>query len=182
MDMYDDITSIRISHKVDVSFGSLYEIMKREGYPVEGNVHSYTFTGADGAEYEISYDFKSKPDPDDYGYLWYYLKNGEKIEFDRKHEFGFSFDQVREMTEIELSYEQSKDKTDDNTVSTASVDLDSTYSAEETSSRQESKQESQSETSAATSTYVISMPYISIPEVHIPSFSFSDSSSETVSD
>ena len=102
-DMYDDITSIRLNWKTPVSFGSLFEILKRENYPVEGTARYFKFTGFDGSEYEISYDFKDDPEEYDYGYRWYYIKNGEKIPLSEDHIYAFSFKQVFEMTGVKVT-------------------------------------------------------------------------------
>lgn len=102
-DSYDDITSIRLNREAAVSFGSLFEILKRESFHVEGTARDFKFTGADGSEYEISYEFKDEPVVYDYGYRWYYIKNGEKISLDEDHIYAFSFKQIFEMTGIKAT-------------------------------------------------------------------------------
>lgn len=42
-----------------ISFGVLYEILKREGFEVTGDENHYTVTGKNGSTYEISYEFNN---------------------------------------------------------------------------------------------------------------------------
>jgi len=70
---YGDLVASRYSY--GVSFSTLYEVLVREGYPVEGEKNHYSFVGVDGSTYEISYDFVGhKYDEGKVGY--YYLKDG----------------------------------------------------------------------------------------------------------
>lgn len=76
--LYTDLIANRYAY--GVSFGTLYQVLSREGVPVEGDSWHYTFTGADGAEYEISYDFHDQnPAEPDKPQYYYYLRNGEVV-------------------------------------------------------------------------------------------------------
>lgn len=91
-----------------VSFGSLYEVLKMNGFDIRGDSRDYSFTGIDGSEYEISYGFNDYPfdneGHEDFGY--YYLKDGEKIPMDHSFYNHFRFGKVEEMTGLELSDSQ----------------------------------------------------------------------------
>lgn len=65
-----------------ISFATLYEILVREGIVVEGNNWHYSFVGADGNKYEISYDFCDYPyieSSGEHNLGYYYLKNGQQV-------------------------------------------------------------------------------------------------------
>lgn len=96
--MYDDIVANMYGY--GISFSSLYEILVREGYPVEGDAWDYTFSSPGGDIYEISYDFHDYPFEDGNGY--YYLKNGEKQPMDHFFYNHFSTAKIYEMTGIKL--------------------------------------------------------------------------------
>ena len=88
-----------------VTFGTLYEILVREGAEVTGDSWHYSFTGADGSVYEVSYDFcdyvfvdKVSPYTERNGY--YYIKDGEKVPMDYYYYNYFSEKDVFEMTGI----------------------------------------------------------------------------------
>ncbi len=70
---YDDLCADQYSY--GVSFASMYELLVRNGYPVDGTPEHYSVTAPDGTEYEFSYDFNH---PSGGRSVWmYYLKNGE---------------------------------------------------------------------------------------------------------
>ena len=88
-----------------VTFGTLYEILVREGVDVTGDSWHYSFVGVDGITYEISYDFC---DYTHYGEIeegdeknsYYYIRNGEKVPMDYYFYNYFSEKEVLEMTGI----------------------------------------------------------------------------------
>lgn len=77
----------------DVTYGVLYEILRREGIAVEGTAWHYSFTGVD-ATYEISYDYY------DDGY--YYLRDGERVSMRSSFYNYFNMDEIAEMTGLSL--------------------------------------------------------------------------------
>lgn len=87
-----------------VSFGTLYEILKREGIETEGTAWHYSFTGADGSVYEISYDFCDYPFEDDKtvhnGY--YYLKDGKQVPMNAYFHNHFRANILEEMTGLKI--------------------------------------------------------------------------------
>lgn len=93
---YDNI----IANGLRISYGSLYEILKREGYDVSGDVWHYTFTGIDGVEYEISYEFADYEYENGVGY--YYIADGEKTPMDAYFRSSFYIYDIKEMTGLEL--------------------------------------------------------------------------------
>lgn len=94
---YDDI----IGHdQFNITFGSLYEILKREGFNPVGNPWHYTFTGNQNDVYEISYDFADYQQGKHTGY--YYLKNGEQVPTAYYSYNYFSVFEIEEMTGLKL--------------------------------------------------------------------------------
>lgn len=87
-----------------ISYGSLYRVLKEEGFKLSGDVNHYTVFSNDGTKYEISYDFK-ETDNDEIKY--YYYKNGTKTEMDSYHTDDFGFWQVKDMFKLDL-YEENK--------------------------------------------------------------------------
>lgn len=171
-DMFDDITSIRTNTGAPVSFGTLYEILKRENYSVNGTPRQYTFKGLDGAEYEVSYNFKDDPEYYDYGYRWYYNKNGEKKFIENEHIYAFTFEQVLEMTGIELSYGGGKSQSHDDTETYGVTDnTNSTFTASDTERQESTSVDSEKQYN---SSFTISMPEINIPDVSVPVVSMPD--------
>ncbi len=96
---YDDLISNRYFY--GVSFSTLYEIMVREGYPVEGNKTHYSFVGVDGSTYEISYDFVGY-EYDDGKVGYYYLKDGVETPMDAYFYNHFETPFIRDTTGIYL--------------------------------------------------------------------------------
>lgn len=87
-----------------ISFGSLYEILKLEGFDVRGSRDHYSFTGSDGSVYEISYDFcdgvfetngETKNG-------FYYLKDGSQVLMDAYFYTHFTTRQIQRMTGLSL--------------------------------------------------------------------------------
>lgn len=82
---YDDLCNVYSDESL--SYRTLYEIMIREGIPVEGTVDHFTFQGYLGQSCEFSDDFF---DMDESGIPHYYhLIDGEKIEDSRKPRIKF---------------------------------------------------------------------------------------------
>lgn len=77
---YDDLLASRFCY--GISFGTLYEVLLREGFSPEGDAWHYRFVGADGSAYEVSYDFRDHPYETDGGIEpgYYYLRDGEPQE------------------------------------------------------------------------------------------------------
>lgn len=77
---YDGLLSSRYAY--GISFGTLYEVLLREGLSPEGTSWHYSFVGADGSTYEVSYDFCDHPYETDAGIEpgYYYLRDGEPQE------------------------------------------------------------------------------------------------------
>lgn len=102
---YGDIIANKYCY--GVSFGSLYEILKREGFNPEGNSRHYTFTGVGGSVYEISYDFSDYPfEASNHqtrnGY--YYIKDREKIPMEYFFYNHFTDSEIYELTCLRLVY------------------------------------------------------------------------------
>lgn len=79
---YPDLILSRFGY--GMSFGTLYEVLLREGFEPEGTPEAFSFTGTDGSIYEFSYRFSDQPyevDFTDSGYIdgYYYLVDGERV-------------------------------------------------------------------------------------------------------
>lgn len=102
---YDDIIASKYAY--GVSFGSLYEILKRENMNPQGDYWHYSFTGADGSIYEISYDFNDYPFDVSYSETkngYYYIKDGEKIPMDFYFYNHFKASEIYNMTGLKLVF------------------------------------------------------------------------------
>lgn len=65
-----------------ISYGGLYEMLTRLGMAVDGTSEYFSFTGADGAKYEFSYNFCQEVTIQDgkTHITWYYLRNGYMVD------------------------------------------------------------------------------------------------------
>ncbi len=97
---YDDLCANRYHY--GISFGTLYEILKREGFDPEGDADHYTFTGTDNNVYEISYDFTNIDQKNDDTNHYYYLKNGSPIKMLGNFYTHFTEGQIAEMCGLKL--------------------------------------------------------------------------------
>lgn len=101
---YPDLCASCFSY--GVSFGTLYEILSREGVSVSGDSWHYSFTGTDGSVYEISYDFcdyvysDQNENEDETGY--YYLKDGEETPMSAYFYNHFTVSEIEKMTGLIL--------------------------------------------------------------------------------
>ncbi len=98
MDYYDDLCGTSYG----AGFGLLYQILEREGYSVIGDYRHYSFIGANGIEYEVSYDF-NEPDADGESRNFYYYRNGTRLETSNAHTAAFLPRDIEEMTGLELN-------------------------------------------------------------------------------
>ncbi len=107
-DYYDDLCANQFAY--GVSFGTLYEILSREGIEIEGNSWHYSFQGIDGSLYEISYDFCDYPFETDTGTCngYYYLKDGEKVPMAAYFYNHFTKREIREITGLVLTIGERK--------------------------------------------------------------------------
>lgn len=100
---YDDI--IAHPHAYGISFGTLYKILKKEGFNPDGNSWHYTVVNKNGDKFEFSYDFN------DYVYEngmagYYYKKNDEKISMGAYFYNCFKDTQINEMFGINIEDKQ----------------------------------------------------------------------------
>ena len=107
-DYYEDLCANQYAY--GVSFGTLYEILSREDWDITGNSWHYSFEGADGCNYEISYDFCDYPFKTDEGTCngYYFLKDGEKVPMAAYFYNHFTKREIREMTGLILTIGQMK--------------------------------------------------------------------------
>lgn len=96
---YEDIIANKYSY--GISFGSLYEILLREGFDVKGDAWHYSFTGLNDIVYEISYDFLVD-DYEDNKLGYYYLANQEQVLMNACFYNHFWPFKIEEMTGLKL--------------------------------------------------------------------------------
>ena len=67
-----------------VSYGGLYQMLLRLGFEIEGTPEHFLVVGADGCDYEFSYDFCYEMEYDSKLYpvvtVWYFLRDGYPVE------------------------------------------------------------------------------------------------------
>lgn len=107
-EFYEDIIA---DQYYGVSFGSLYEILKREGFAPYGSPNHYTFTGLNDTVYEISYDFNDyvymyNGTPEKKGY--YYIRSGEVVPMDYYFYNHFTEEEILEMTGLQITDQSGK--------------------------------------------------------------------------
>lgn len=101
IEYYDDMCANQMGY--GISFGNLYEVLEREGFAVEGDENHYSFEGADGNVYEISYDFVDELEYRNGTHRgYYYRKNGEVIPMMYYFYNHFSQKEVETMTGLKL--------------------------------------------------------------------------------
>lgn len=103
--IYEDLCANKYYY--GASFSTLYEILIREGFSVNGDSWHYRFTGIDGSNYEISYDFCNYEHEDSSGEIhlrYYYLKDGEQIPMSAFFYNHFSEQKIKEMTGLILLF------------------------------------------------------------------------------
>ncbi len=99
---YDDLLANKYSY--GISFGTLFEILKREGFAVEGNSWRYSYTDEQGNKYDFSYDFvKKNPEDPEYKTWYYYLKNGETVWMDYRFYNHLRGKELEEITGLQIS-------------------------------------------------------------------------------
>lgn len=91
-----------------ISFGTLYEILQREGFAVEGNNERYSFTDADRNTYEISYvpydliDADGSANESDHAS---FLKNGSPAEREYRFNNHLAIEEIEEISGLKLYIE-----------------------------------------------------------------------------
>lgn len=93
-DFFDDL--LMDYYGYGISFPTMYEVLRREGYPVEGDKNDYTFTGIDGSVYEFS-DYFSDGD------WYYYLKDGERVDMEYYFYNHIYYTSIEDYTGIRLA-------------------------------------------------------------------------------
>ncbi len=99
---YEDLLASQ--YRYGISFGTLFEILTREGLEVEGNSWRYLYIDEEGNKYEFSYDFVKENPEDSEGNIWYYyLKNGKTVWMDYYFYNHLYVTEAEEITGLNLS-------------------------------------------------------------------------------
>jgi hypothetical protein len=80
-----------------ITFGSLYEILKRNGFNVTGDSEAFSVKGLDGSKYEFSYEFYDN-DNERKNYGYYYLKDNNKVFTYKPYIDGKELDDISDIT------------------------------------------------------------------------------------
>lgn len=106
--LIDDLIQCKYS---GVSFGTLYELLKRDSQNVVGTPVHFTYYKDNGDVYEFSYSFNDMYFEKSEKYGYYYILNGEKIKMGAYFYNYFRIDEVEKITGIKLvdvHYNESK--------------------------------------------------------------------------
>ncbi len=99
--IYDDI--IAHPYAYGITFGTMYKIFEKEGFPLTGNPYHYTVTAPNGDVYEFSYEFNDMAYPEEESEDgFYYYKNGEKTPMQYPCYCYFRCDAIKEMFGLDL--------------------------------------------------------------------------------
>lgn len=104
--LYDDLCASGLD---EVSFGTMYEILKREGFDVKGTNEHYTFIDVNQNTYEIAYPSDNiislgpVLNEKTHSYL---LKNGKLIE--HEYRYGFGINEIEKIFGLKLHIVSSK--------------------------------------------------------------------------
>lgn len=89
-----------------ISFGTLYEILRMEGYQVTGNAWHYFFTSPEGNRIEISYDFNDLSGYNDKdGKLrkgYYYMRDDRKVRMKNYYDNHFDTSEIEALTGLKI--------------------------------------------------------------------------------
>lgn len=87
-----------------ISYGGLYEMLVRLDMAVEGTPEHFWVTGADGAEYEFSYDFhrEARSGEDKTHITWYFLRNGYMVDRTSKSAWASNWREYGPVLDLEL--------------------------------------------------------------------------------
>ena len=105
---YNDLCA---SGSDEVSFGTLYEILEREGFDVKGNNEHYSFTDASQNTYEIAYpsdDFINANGTTNESDHSCFLKNGVPVEREYNDYYDVTTSEIEEMFGLKLYTEYHK--------------------------------------------------------------------------
>lgn len=90
-----------------ISFGTLYELLKREGQHPEGNAWHYSFRSPDGSKIEISYDFHDLSGFNDaQGKLkkgYYYMRDDKKVRMSSYYANHFEASEIEALTGLKVA-------------------------------------------------------------------------------
>ncbi len=93
--LYDDL--LADSFFYGLSFPTIYEVLKRNGYAVSGTKERYSFKGIDGSVYEFSNDFIENQS-------YYFIKDGKHVPMEFYFYNHWRFNEIEKMTGIKCKY------------------------------------------------------------------------------
>lgn len=100
---WEDLADDGLS-KSSISIGTLYETIDRLDYEtLTGDSTDFTFTGADESEYHFSLDFRKDTEFETFDYIgneFYYLKDGEQVDYEEASMASISYESFEDMTDL----------------------------------------------------------------------------------
>lgn len=92
---------------VGISFGTLYALLKTEGFNPRGNAWHYAVKASDGALLEFSYDFNDLSGFNDrQGKLqrgYYYIRDGKKVRMSTYYDNHFDASEIEKLTGLSVA-------------------------------------------------------------------------------
>ncbi|MBR3187629.1 MAG: hypothetical protein IKF59_06295 [Lachnospiraceae bacterium] len=92
---------------VGISFGTLYALLKTEGYLPQGNAWHFSVVAADGTLLEFSYDFNDLSGFNDaQGKLqkgYYYISDGKKVRMSTYYDNHFEASEIEKLTGLHVA-------------------------------------------------------------------------------
>ena len=92
---------------VGISFGTLYALLKTEGFNPRGNAWHYAVKASDGALLEFSYDFNDLSGFNDrQGKLqrgYYYISDGKKVRMSTYYDNHFDASEIEKLTGLSVA-------------------------------------------------------------------------------
>ena len=114
---YDDV--IGNPRYAGISFGTLYEILKKEGFKPSGNAWHFSFRGPEGNLYEMSYDFNDLSGYNDkQGKLrkgYYYIRDDRKVRMSSYYANHFEASEINALTGLRIAEDRPYLTTDEKT-------------------------------------------------------------------
>lgn len=90
-----------------ISFGTLYELLRTEGFDPEGDAWHFSVTGADGSRLEFSYDFNDLSGYNDAkGKLqkgYYYVVDDKKVRMSEYYDNHFAASEIEKLTGMKVA-------------------------------------------------------------------------------
>ena len=101
--VFDDLNLLSGWQGANLSYETLFEVVKRCGFNVEGNKSDFSFVGSEGATYSVARSYVEKKEKT--SDIYYYLRNGERVNLTLIYGYNdfFMAEEILEMTGMTLT-------------------------------------------------------------------------------